>query len=116
MHLRLNQASLFKTFFFLCALYVFGLLGEQSFCAFYVLGLSNNLHLFIYDIFVGIFLICFNCRHIFFILMGTWRIFVKILFSSLWGLREFLLRYSICPYGDLVEVFSSSLSGRCLSI
>ena len=74
MLLRLDQASLFKTFlffYFLCALYVLGLLDEQSFCALYVLGLLNNLDLFIYDIFVGIFLVRFNYGRIFFVLMGT---------------------------------------------
>ena len=72
-HLRLNQASLLKTlyiyiyiyiyiffFFFLGAIYVFGLLYEQYFYARYVLVLSNNLHLFICDMFVGIFLIHFQ--------------------------------------------------------
>ena len=37
----------------------------------------------------------------FFVLLGTWRIFVEVFFSSLWGLRGLLLKHFLCPSGDL---------------
>jgi len=67
---------------------------------------------------ISLYVICFlvfrfNCRCLFFDLMGTWRIFIYVLFPSLWGLRGkilfsslrglrgFLFKYYFRPYVDL---------------
>ena len=60
----------------------FRLSNEQYFYVWYVLVFLNNLRLFIYDIWVGIFLIRSQ----------LWMSYLRLLFE-----------YSFRPYGDLEE-------------
>ena len=99
MHLRLNQASLFKTsFFFFFVPYMF-------------LGLWTN-NLFMPGMFWGFQTICIFLYMICLLVFPLFVSIVDAFSSSLWGLGEFLLKYSFCPYEDLEEkILFSSLRG-----
>ena len=72
MLLWLDRAALFMTysFFFFLPYMSWAFWTNNLFMPRMFWGFLDNLHPFIYDIFVGIFLVRFNCGSIFFVPLG----------------------------------------------